>query len=81
MPSFAFRTVPRIVVAWDGAGRLGEIVGEQLAPCRLLVITDAGLTRAGLTDAPRASLEAAGFAPSETQTEGEWVALIARRPA
>ena len=62
MPSFAFRTVPRIVVAWDGAGRLGEIVGEQLAPCRLLVITDSGLMRAGLIDAPRASLEAAGFA-------------------
>jgi alcohol dehydrogenase class IV len=59
---FGFRTVPAIEVAWGGAGRLGGLLAGRFDGRRALLVTDPGLVKAGLLDAPRASLEREGFA-------------------
>jgi alcohol dehydrogenase class IV len=58
---FEFRTVPAIQVEWSGAQRLGQRLAERFAARRLLLVTDAGLVKAGLIRPITADLEAAGF--------------------
>ncbi|UIK01510.1 iron-containing alcohol dehydrogenase (plasmid) [Rhizobium leguminosarum] len=58
---FEFRTVPSIEMAWGGAKRLGEIIAERFAARKVLLVTDAGLVKAGLIAPIAARLEAAGF--------------------
>lgn len=58
---FEFRTVPSMEVAWGGAQRLGEIVAGRFAARKALLVTDAGLVKAGLTAPIAANLQAAGF--------------------
>lgn len=58
---FSFRTVPHIVFEPGAAGRLDALIAPLLSgPSRLFLLTDAGLRKAGLLDAPLAALEAAG---------------------
>ncbi|MEH6788818.1 MAG: iron-containing alcohol dehydrogenase [Paracoccus sp. (in: a-proteobacteria)] len=58
---FEFRTVPATQVAWEGAKRLGEIVGSRFAARRALLVTDAGLVKAGLIAPIVANLNDVGF--------------------
>ncbi|MGO6703134.1 iron-containing alcohol dehydrogenase [Rhizobium ruizarguesonis] len=58
---FEFRTVPSIEMAWGGARRLGEIIAARFAARKVLLVTDAGLVKAGLIAPIAASLEVAGF--------------------
>ncbi|KAB1083513.1 iron-containing alcohol dehydrogenase [Neorhizobium galegae] len=58
---FEFRTVPSIEVAWGGAKRFGEIIAARFAARKVLLVTDAGLLKAGMIAPIAASLEAAGF--------------------
>lgn len=58
---FEFRTVPSMEVAWGGAQRLGEIVAGRFAARKALLVTDAGLVKAGLIAPIAANLQAAGF--------------------
>jgi alcohol dehydrogenase len=60
MIDFEFRTVTRVVVEWGGSGRLGDMVAESMIARRALVVTDAGLRRAGVLDAALSGLAAAG---------------------
>jgi alcohol dehydrogenase class IV len=62
--TFAFRTVPAIIVEWAGARRLGEILSENVAARRVMLVTDMGVRRAGLLDPVLASLEASDFSVS-----------------
>lgn len=58
MPSFQFETPPRIVCERGAALRLAPLLpGRRHA----FVVTDAGLVRAGLVDAPVAALRKAGL--------------------
>ncbi|MDT8265587.1 iron-containing alcohol dehydrogenase, partial [Roseomonas sp. DSM 102946] len=61
LPTFEFRTVPSIQVEWSGAKRLGEMLAARFAGRRALVVTDAGLVKAGLLGPVLAGLEAEGF--------------------
>ncbi|MQX79058.1 iron-containing alcohol dehydrogenase [Sinorhizobium medicae] len=61
MNSFEFRTVPAMEMAWGGANRLGEIVAARFAARSVLLVTDAGLVKAGMIAPIAYSLEAAGF--------------------
>jgi alcohol dehydrogenase len=56
MKDFEFRTVPRVVVEWGAAGRLAAILGG-MPRGRVLLVTDAGLIRAGLLEPVLAGLE------------------------
>ncbi len=58
---FEFNTVASILVEWSGARRLGALLAPRFAARRALLVTDAGLVRAGLLAPVRESLEAAGF--------------------
>ena len=59
---FEFQTVPAILVEWDGARRLGEVLARRFAARRLMLVTDGGVRRAGLAEPALASLAEAGFA-------------------
>jgi alcohol dehydrogenase class IV len=59
MTPFTFNTTPSIVSGAGAAARLGEIVKGKLGQ-RVLVVTDAGVMKAGLVDAALESLTAAG---------------------
>ena len=59
--SFEFNTVPSIQMEWSGGRRLGEILGARFAARKALVVTDAGLVKAGVVAPVAGSLEAAGF--------------------
>ncbi|MEH2562365.1 iron-containing alcohol dehydrogenase [Bradyrhizobium sp. AZCC 2289] len=61
MNNFSFRTVPNIMLEWQAARRLGEILGAWSEHRRLLVVTDAGLHKAGLLEPTKASLAQHGF--------------------
>ena len=61
MTGFEFQTVPRIVVEWGAAARLGALLSEGPAVGRALVVTDTGLRRAGILDAALAGLAASGI--------------------
>lgn len=58
---FEFRTVPDIKVDWGGAQCLGETVAARFAARKALMVTDAGLVKAGLIAPIVSNLEAAGF--------------------
>lgn len=58
---FEFRTVSAIKVDWGGAQRLGETVAARFAARKALLVTDAGLVKAGLIAPIVSNLEAAGF--------------------
>lgn len=61
MTPFTFATTPAIVFGAGAAQRIGALCAERLGP-RVLVVTDAGLLRAGLVAPALAALEAAGIA-------------------
>ena len=58
---FTFDTVAAITVERGAARRLGEMLAPVLPSRDLLVVTDAGLHRAGVLDAAKAALTSAGF--------------------
>lgn len=58
---FEFRTVPSMQVAWGGAQRLGEILSGRFQARKALLITDAGLIKAGLIQPIADALAASGF--------------------
>jgi len=59
MLGFAFNTTPAIVFGSGTIGRLGEIARARLGP-RVLLVTDAGLVKAGLVAPALDALTAAG---------------------
>lgn len=59
---FEFRTVPSMEVAWGGAQRLGEILAQRFTARKALLVTDAGLVKAGLIAPIIEKMEVAGFA-------------------
>jgi alcohol dehydrogenase class IV len=61
MNAFEFRTVPSMEVAWGGAKRLGEILTPLFAARNALLVTDAGLVKAGLIGPIVESLKAGGL--------------------
>ena len=61
MQPFEFRTVSQIQVEWSGSRRLGALLAARFTQRSALLVTDAGLVRAGLLAPVQASLEAHGF--------------------
>lgn len=59
MSTFTFETTPRVICEVDGALRLGALCRE-LGAERVLLVSDPGLQRAGLLDAPMQALREAG---------------------
>ncbi|OVZ55637.1 alcohol dehydrogenase [Pigmentiphaga sp. NML080357] len=59
MPSFQFDTTPRIVCEQGAALRLARLL-QAGGHRRAFIVTDPGLVRAGLVDAPAEALRAAG---------------------
>ncbi|RFB86066.1 alcohol dehydrogenase [Rhizobium leguminosarum bv. trifolii] len=58
---FEFRTVPSLEVVWGGANRLGESAAARFQAQNALIVTDAGLRKAGLIDPIINNLTAAGI--------------------
>ncbi|WP_052195086.1 iron-containing alcohol dehydrogenase [Aureimonas altamirensis] len=58
---FSFRAVPAMLVEWGGARRLGPILAEFHAERDVLLVTDAGLHRAGVLEPTKRSLVQSGF--------------------
>lgn len=61
MSTFTFETTPRVICEVDGALRLGALCRELNAE-RVLLVSDPGLLRAGLLDAPLQALRESGVA-------------------
>lgn len=61
MQAFDFQTVPAIQLEWSGATRLGERLTQRFKQRRLLLITDAGLVKAGLIEPILINLQDYGF--------------------
>lgn len=61
MNPFEFRTVPSIEVAWEGSTMLGSVLAKRFAARRLMLVTDAGLVKAGLIVPIAEGLKASGF--------------------
>lgn len=59
MSTFTFETTPRVICEVDGALRLGALCRE-LGAERVLLVSDPGLQRAGLLEAPMQALREAG---------------------
>lgn len=59
MSTFTFETTPRVICEVDGALRLGALCRE-LGAERVLLVSDPGLQRAGLLEAPIQALRDAG---------------------
>ena len=59
MSTFTFETTPRVICEVDGALRLGALCRE-LGAERVLLVSDPGLQRAGLLEAPMQALHEAG---------------------
>lgn len=59
MSNFTFETTPRVLCEVDGALRLGTLCRE-LGARRVLLVSDPGLHKAGLLDAPMQALREAG---------------------
>lgn len=55
MSTFTFETTPRVICEVDGALRLGALCRE-LGAERVLLVSDPGLQRAGLLEAPMQAL-------------------------
>lgn len=64
LPAFTFDTPGFLTVDWGGATRLGALMAQWTEARRLLIVTDAGLHRAGVLAPALAALQAAGFACS-----------------
>ncbi|WP_300725460.1 iron-containing alcohol dehydrogenase [Pseudomonas sp.] len=60
MSTFTFETTPRVICEVDGALRLGALCRELNAE-RVLLVSDPGLHRAGLLDAPLQALRDSGL--------------------
>ena len=60
MSKFTFETTPRVICEIDGALRLGALCRELKAE-RVLLISDPGLLRAGLLDAPLQAMRDSGL--------------------
>lgn len=58
---FEFRTVPAMEVNWGAAKRLGEVVATGFSKRRAILVTDAGLVKAGLIAPIAENLAASGF--------------------
>ncbi|MGO1870509.1 MULTISPECIES: iron-containing alcohol dehydrogenase [Halomonas] len=58
---FGFTTVADIYVEWDGAARLGELLGERFSERKALLVTDRGLIDAGLIAPVEKTLKTLGF--------------------
>ncbi len=61
MNTFSFSTVGTLLVEWQGAARLGEIVGQHFTAQRILLVTDQGLVKTGLIDPVENSLTHCGY--------------------
>ncbi|MGE4482768.1 iron-containing alcohol dehydrogenase [Acidocella sp.] len=61
MNPFEFRTVPSIEVAWEGSRTLGENLAKRFAARKLMLVTDAGLVKAGIIAPIETNLKNAGF--------------------
>lgn len=61
MNPFEFRTVPAMQVAWGGAQRLGETLAGRFQARKAMLITDAGLIKAGLIAPIADALTSSGF--------------------
>lgn len=61
MQPFEFNTVPSMLVEWSGAQRLGEILASRFSERHALIVTDAGLVKAGLLKPVAESLRQHGF--------------------
>lgn len=61
MPTFDFQTVPSIQMEWSGAAHLGKRLAKRFPARRLLLVTDAGLVKAGLIEPILANLQASEF--------------------
>ncbi|OLS64428.1 iron-containing alcohol dehydrogenase [Pseudomonas putida] len=59
MSTFTFETTPRVICEVDGALRLGTLCRE-LGAERVLLVSDPGLQKAGLLEAPMQALREAG---------------------
>lgn len=59
--TFEFATVPLIHFEWAGANRIGELLGEKFRQRNALIVTDAGLVRAGVTGRVESNLRQHGF--------------------
>ena len=59
MSKFTFETTPRVICEIDGALRLGALCRELKAE-RVLLVSDPGLLRAGLLDAPMQAMRDSG---------------------
>jgi alcohol dehydrogenase class IV len=62
MQAFDFQTVPAIQLEWSGAIHLGERLAQRFQQRQLLLITDAGLVKAGLIEPILVDLQNNGFA-------------------
>ncbi|NIZ01757.1 iron-containing alcohol dehydrogenase [Thalassospira lucentensis] len=60
MSDFIFETTPRVICEFDGALKLGALCNE-LGAKRAVLITDPGLQKVGLIDAPFDALKQAGI--------------------
>jgi alcohol dehydrogenase len=61
--AYQFSTVPNIVSESGASATLGKLISTQLPTARrALIVTDAGLWKTGILEAPRRSLEACGIA-------------------
>ncbi len=60
MSDFTFETTPRVICEFDGALKLGTLCAE-LGAKRAVLITDPGLEKVGLIDAPFEALKKAGI--------------------
>ncbi|WP_082646946.1 iron-containing alcohol dehydrogenase [Aureimonas altamirensis] len=58
---FSFRAVPSMLAEWGGARRLGAILADWRPERNLLLVTDAGLHRAGVLEPAKRSLDQSGF--------------------
>ena len=61
LPAFRFETVPAVLCEWGAAQALGATLAEWYSERRALIVTDAGLLKAGVIAPALESLKAAGF--------------------
>ena len=59
--SLLFETVPSILQEWGCVRRLGEVMARWTDRRNVLIVTDAGLHKAGVLEPAKASLAASGF--------------------
>ena len=60
MSDFVFETTPRVICEFDGAVKLGALC-KEFGTKRAVLISDPGLQKVGLIDAPYAALKEAGI--------------------